>query len=146
MSLAGFQRALVDLIASPALCRSLLTSEEEATAVLDRYDLAERERRRLPAIVAQRGMAANSAFHRPTRPGPRRAFRPRTGALLGAGLRAELDLYWERHPARDLQFKREVETFARFLRDRSAAGEVAIPVLPEVLAAELEAAGFAARD
>jgi hypothetical protein len=146
MSLAAFQRALVDLIASPALCRSLLASEEDAAAVLGRYDLTGRERRRLAAVVAQRGMAANCAFHRANRLGPLRAFLPRTCALLGADLRAELDLYWEGHPARDLQFKREVEAFARFLSDRSAAGEIMIPALPEVLAAELQAAGFAARD
>jgi len=143
MSLAGFQRALVDLIASPHLCRSLRISEEDSTRVLDRYDLTARERRRLTGIVGQRGMAANCAFHRANRLGPLRAFLPRTCALLGAGLRAELDAYWERHPARDLQFKREVETFAGFLLERSAAGEVAIPALPEILAAELHAAGFA---
>ncbi|HZF08004.1 MAG TPA: hypothetical protein VFE33_04350 [Thermoanaerobaculia bacterium] len=143
MSLAGFQRALVDLIASPALCRSLLTSEEDAAAVLDAYALTGRERRRLTGIVGQRGMAANCAFHRANRLGPLRAFLPRTCALLGAGLRAELDAYWERHPARDLQFRREVETFAGFLLERCATGEVAIPALPEVLAAELQASGIA---
>jgi hypothetical protein len=143
MSLAGFQRAFVDLIASPALCRSLLTAKEDVAAVLGPYDLTARERRRLTVAVGQRGMAANCAFHRANRLGPLRSFLPRTCALLGAGLRAELDAYWESHPARDLQFRREVETFSRFLLARWERGEVAIPALPEILQAELRASGLA---
>ena len=135
MSLADFQHALSALIASPALCRSVAAGEGgEAIA---RYSLSQREERRLLAVARQRGMATNCALYRANRLSPLRSFLPRTCALLGPRLRAELDAYLEVYRETDLQFRREIEAFGRSLLGRWQAGEIPIPALPEVVAFEL---------
>ena len=73
MSVASFQQALCDLIASPRLCRALRAAPEE---VLANYELSARERARLCEVVWQRDMLrrdcslyranrAHSALHAP---------------------------------------------------------------------------------
>jgi hypothetical protein len=84
-------------------------------------------------------MATNCALYRANRLGPLRSFLPRTCALLGPRLRAELDAYLEVYRETDLQFRREIEAFGRSLLGRWEAGEIPIPALPEVVAFELAA-------
>jgi hypothetical protein len=149
MSLAGFQHALCELIASPALCRRLAASATSAASaageagedggVLGRYALTEREERRLLAVARQRGMATNCTLYRANRLSPLRSLLPRTCVLLGPRLRAELDAYLEVHRETDLEFRREIEAFGRSLLGRWQAGEIPIPALPEVVAFELAA-------
>jgi hypothetical protein len=138
LSLTEFQHALSALVASPALCRRLATGAAgEDGGLLTPYALTEREERRLLAVARQRGMATNCALYRANRLSPLRAFLPRTCALLGPRLRAELDAYLETYRETDLQFRREIEAFGRSLLGRFEAGEIPIPVLPDVIAFEL---------
>jgi hypothetical protein len=132
VTLSSFQWALVDLAASPTLCRAAQTS----STVFDRYDLTERERRRLEDLVRQRGMATQCALDRAQRMGPLSASFSGACLLLGERLPALVDAFWEADRARALPDLPELEGFAAFLRDRLANGELEDPFLDEVLAFE----------
>jgi len=67
MTMQAFQQAMCDLVASPDLCLMLVQSPEQ---VLGRYDLSDRDRRRLIAIVQQRGMLVNCSLYRANRLSP----------------------------------------------------------------------------
>lgn len=139
MSLASFQRAFCDLIASPALCVHLIQAPEE---VWSRYDLSPRERRRLAAIVQQPGMSTTCTLYRVNRITPLYTLLPLTSFLLGDRLIAEAEAYWVEFPGSDLQFKLEVERFAGFLRGRLRTGELEDPYLEEILEFETAAAAL----
>jgi hypothetical protein len=133
VSLQAFQRAFCDLIASPDLCVRLRADPDE---VLAAYDLSPRERRRLTDITRQRGMSVNCTLYRVNRVTPLYDLLPRTCSLLGERLTGELEAFW-RQSETDLQYGPELGRFARFLHGRVAAGELASPLLPEVLDLEL---------
>src|ERR1051326_2171080 len=86
MTMEAFQRAMCDLVASPDLCIALLESPEE---VLGRYDLSERDRRRLVEVVQQPGMFVNCSLYRANRLSPIYNLVPRTCFLLGDALVAD---------------------------------------------------------
>ena len=67
MSVASFQQALCDLIASPSLCRALRSDPDD---VMANYELSDRERRRLVEAVWQRGMSTNCSLYRSNRVTP----------------------------------------------------------------------------
>jgi hypothetical protein len=124
MSLEGFQRALADLVAAPALC---LAVREDPDDVLSGYDLSGIERRRLWEVVWQRGMSANCTVHRATRVTPIYTLLPLTCAALGPALGAELDAFWSAAPRMLIRFDLEISRFARFLQRRLERDCVDIP-------------------
>lgn len=121
MSLIAFQTALADLVASPAMCLAVRDKPDHALAD---YDLDARERRRLEAVVWQRGMSANCTVYRATRVTPLYTLLPLTVAALGEAMTAELDDYWAATARMDVHFDIEISRFAAHLRARLESGAV----------------------
>jgi hypothetical protein len=136
MTLLAYQQALCDLIASPQLC---LEARADPEAALSRYDLAPRERRRLAAVVRQRGMSTSCTLHRVNRITPIYSYLSLTCFLLGDSLIGEVEAFWSQGKPSDLQFGPESERFGRFLKRRLRAGAVRDPYVEEVLDFELAA-------
>lgn len=134
MSVASFQQALCDLIASPHLCRALRAAPEE---VLSNYELSARERARLRDVVWQRGMSTSCSLYRANRLTPIYMELTYTCRSLGDQFRPLLDEFWDAEIYRDGQFSREVDRFVAFLRKRLADGIVSNPFTAELLAFEL---------
>lgn len=134
MALLGFQQALADLIASPALARRLRAGDE---TILGEYDLDDRDRRRLRGIVAQPGMATNCSVYRMNRITPIFTMLPMTCLLLGDALIEEAEHFWRATEGTDLQFRPETERFVSFLRERVATGMIDEPYLDEVMDLEV---------
>ena len=83
MSIAAFQQALCDLIASPRLCRELRAAPD---GVLAHYELTERERTRLMQAVRQPGMSTNCTLYRSNRVTPIERVRAAASILaIGTG-------------------------------------------------------------
>jgi hypothetical protein len=134
MSLDGFQRALADAVASPSRCLEL----RRDGSLLEKYDLDDRERRRLLAIVGHEGMSHNCTLYRANRLTPLARSLPRTCALLGDRLLPELEAFWAREPNTEVQFKLEAERFAHYLSERCNEGAFgAAEELAAVLCVEL---------
>ena len=144
MSIASFQQALCDLVASPRLCRALRAAPEE---VLANYQLSAREQARLREVVWQRGMSTNCSLYRSNRVTPLYTLLNYTCRALGDQFRALLDEFWDAKTYRDDQFTGEVERFAAFLRRCIADGIVSSPFAGELLQFELalHALNFAPR-
>jgi len=134
MTMEAFQRAMCDLTASPDLCIALLKSPEE---VLGRYDLSDRDRRRLLEVVQQPGMLVNCSLYRANRLSPIYNLVPHTCFLLGDALLDEATEFWQGFKETRLQFHEEVKQFGAFLRRRVEMGFLQIPMLAEVLEYEL---------
>jgi len=132
VTLASFQRALGDLIASPKLVGQVW---DEPGSALAAYDLTPRERARLEAVVRQRGMETSCALYRMNRVTPLYTYLRLTCQALQGALREELDRFWELQPA-DTQFEQEVRHFETYLRSRVRAGDLP-PLVEEVLDLEL---------
>jgi hypothetical protein len=139
MSLRGFQQALTDLIAAPDLCRA---ARVDPGLVLDRYDLAPRERVRLMEIIRQPGMSVNCSLYRANRITPLYTALPFTCFLLGADLKQAVDRFWNEQAEVDLQFKFEIVRFAEFLQEQSWRTEAGDLLLKEVLDFELAVHGL----
>ncbi len=114
--LVDFQIALAELTASPALCRQVRAAPE---TLRERYNLTEKEWRRLAAIVASKGMEANCMLYRANRLAPVALNLPDTCTALGEELNAMISLYWDSEPTTDVHFLVEADRFCRFLRDWS---------------------------
>src|ERR1051325_5309390 len=134
MTMEAFQRAMCDLVASPDLCIALLESPEE---VLGRYDLSERDRRRLVEVVQQPGMFVNCSLYRANRLSPIYNLIPHTCFLLGDSLLDEATEFWKGFKETRLQFHDEVKEFAGFLRRRLEKGLLQKLMLAEVIEYEL---------
>lgn len=134
MTLASFQRAICDLIASPGLCLAL-RAEPEVT--LAPYELSARERRRLIEVVWQRGMSTNCTLYRSNRVTPIYTLLNYTCRALGGEFASLIDQFWNAQEYQDRQFHGEVERFAAFLRRQIAAGAVSSPFAGELLEFEL---------
>ena len=111
--LVEFQRALADLTASPALCR---TVRHRPAALRDLYDLTEREWRRLVGIVSSSGMEANCMLYRANRLAPVALNLPETCRALGDDLTRLVSAYWDAEPITDVHFLVEADRFCRFLQ------------------------------
>ncbi len=135
MTIAAFQRAMCDLIASPELCLSLRANPE---ATLAPYELSERERKRLSEVVWQRGMSTNCTLYRSNRVTPIYTLLNYTCRALGDEFALLIDRFWDAQEYQDRQFQSEVERFGAFLRRQIAAGAVASPFAGELLEFELE--------
>ena len=138
MSLFGYQQAPSDMVASPQLCLRVRGS----AAAPDGYDLTERERSRLAAVAAQRGMSTSCTLYRVNRIAPLHAYLPLTCALLGDQLIREAERFWSEGKPGNRQFGPETQRFGRFLQRRLREGAIADTYLGEVA---LELAGNALR-
>jgi len=134
MTMEAFQQAMCDLVASPDLCLMLVQFPEQ---VLGRYDLSDRDRRRLVAVVQQPGMLVNCSLYRANRLSPIVNLVPHTCFLLGNALLDEATEFWKGFKETRLQFHEEVKQFGDFLRRRIEMGFLQIPILAEVLEYEL---------
>ena len=134
MTMEAFQQAMCDLVASPDLCLRLVQSPDE---VLGRYDLSDRDRRRLVAVVQQPGMLVNCSLYRANRLAPIVNLIPHTCFVLGDALLDEATEFWEGFKETRLQFHEEVTKFGDFLRRRIEKGFLQNPILGEVLEYEL---------
>lgn len=130
----GFQKAMCDLVASPDLCMLLVESPQQ---VLGRYDLSDRDRRRLIQVVQQPGMFVNCSLYRANRLSPLYNLLPRTCFLLGDALLDEATEFWKDFDESRLQYDEEVERFGDFLLRRIQTGFLQNPMLAEVLEYEL---------
>lgn len=135
----AFQQAMCDLVASPDLCLMLVESPDE---VLGRYDLSDRDRRRLVAVVQQRGMLVNCSLYRANRLSPIVNLIPRTCFVLGDALLDEANEFWKSFKETRLQFHEEVKQFGEFLRRRIEMGFLQNDVLADVIDYELALNGF----
>lgn len=126
MSLAAFQRAMVDLAASPALGAAVL---EDPAAALARYELTDRERSRLASAAAQRGMSVNRMMYRANRLTPLRAQLPHTCFVLAPWLRELVYGFWAEHPVIERNTPVEVRRFADHVRRWVAARTEPLPPL-----------------
>ena len=133
MTAADYQRALADCVASPELC---LAVRDDPEAALASYDLGDRERRRLAAMVHQPGMSTNCTLYRLNRATPIGTLLPLTCELLGDRFAGLLDGFWRASPT-DMQFRNEIEAFGDHLRGLVRDGRLDEPYLADVLAFEL---------
>jgi len=134
LTLAAFQRALCDLIASPDFCLAVRANAEEA---LNGYDLSPREWNRLATVVWQRGMSTNCTLYRSNRVTPIYTLLPLTCRSLGSQFQTLMNRYWRFENYKDGQFKSELDRFGAFLRSEISAGSVASPFAGELLEFEL---------
>lgn len=133
MSLRAFQQALAELVTSDAMCVAVV---EDAAGALVRYDLTERECRRLAFMAAQRGMRLNHLLHRANRAAPVFSLLPLTCFLLDRQLRPELEQFWATVRG-DARFDVEVLAFGDFVAGRLASGELAVAGLQDALVFEM---------
>lgn len=136
MSLAEFQRAFADLIASPQACVEARRRPAEAFA---EYALTTREVARLRAIVTDDGMAANCTLYRVNRLVPVYGVMPLTCRLLGAALLPELEAFWGACDRATLQYRLEAWRFGEWLLDRLTTGALPRGPLEDVIRFELAA-------
>ena len=110
--LVDFQKALADLTASPALCREVRRAPE---TLRGRYDLTDKEWRRLAGIAASKGMEANCMLYRANRLAPVALNLPDTCEAIRDDLNRLISAYWESEPTTDVHFLVEADRFCRFL-------------------------------
>jgi len=121
-------------VASPQRCLEL----HRDGSLLENYDLDNRERRRLLAIVGHEGMSHNCTLNRANQLTPLARSLPRTCDLLGDRLMPELEAFWAREPNTEVQFKQEAERFAHYLSERCNEGAFGVAEeLAAVLCVEL---------
>ena len=134
MSLAEFQRALGDLIASPV--RSAEVAERPQLA-LHGYALTQRERRRLGVMARNPRMRMNCTLYRINRIIPIHSVLPRTCRRLGEALGAVLDDYFADEPDSTLQYLLEAHRFAHWLLAHPPAIGWPLDALRDLLTFEL---------
>ena len=143
--LVDFQRALADLTASPALCSAVRAEPE---TLRERYELTDKEWRRLVGIAASKGMEANCMLYRANRLAPVALNIPETCELIRDELNRLISAYWESEPTTDVHFLVEADRFCRFLESQPGlSGEARAALRREhaVVAAKLAASRSMAR-
>ena len=134
LTLRAFEHALSELVASPASCLAVRAGGDD---FFRRFDLSDKEKKRLMEVVWQKGMSVSCSIYRSNRITPLYTFLHFACLLLADGLKTEVDQYWASADAPDLQFKPEVERFGRFLKSRIVTNAITNPFLDEVLDYEL---------
>ena len=134
MSLAAFQQATSDLVASPDLCRRL---QRDPQSVLSRYELSTRDQHRLIDLVQQRGMSINCTLYRFNRITPLYTLLPLTNFVMGESFIHEAELFWESFRDSDPRFTQEVDRFGDFLIQRLHRGEIQNEFAEEIICFEL---------
>jgi hypothetical protein len=117
--LVEFQQAVADLTASPEFCISV---RRDPAILRQRYELTEREWRRLVGIVQHPGMACACTVYRANRLAPLAMNLPLTCRALGKELRAVVSEYWATFPEGNVHFFIETDRFCRFLEAKLAEG------------------------
>jgi hypothetical protein len=140
MSLAEFQRAFSDLIASPALA---LGARHHAGNVLSGYDLDARERRRLIAMTRDPAMSINCTLFRVNRLTPLYSVLPLTCRWLGTRLSAQLDAFWAASRDATIQYGPEAWRFGEWLQDQIRAGLLSPGPIEDAI--QFEVAAFEVR-
>jgi hypothetical protein len=118
--LSEFQQAFVDMVASPEMC--LAVRRDPAAGVLARYELTDRERRRLIALARHPGMAMNCMLYRANRLAPLALNMPRLCKALGDDLRPLASAYWQAYPTTDVHFLIESQRFCDFVYEKMLNG------------------------
>ncbi|GAA0707404.1 hypothetical protein ISN75_09225 [Dyella marensis] len=134
MSLAEFQRALGDLIASPLHSAEVAAQPQRA---LHDYALTQRERRRLWVMARSSGMRMNCTLYRINRIIPIHSVLPRTCHRLGEVLGGVLDAYFADEPESTLQYLLEAHRFAHWLLAHPPAIHWPVDALRDLLTFEL---------
>ena len=142
MSLRGFQQAAVDLTLTPESFRALRRGE---CALLDPYNLNERERNRLLEIARQPGMAMNCSLARGNRLEVIVGAFPKTCTLLKPWLPRLLDELWEQRKPDNYQLIGEEDAFAAFIAHKVSQGDLAVEYLAEIFNYELACYDLARR-
>jgi hypothetical protein len=137
MSIAEFQRAFADLIASPERCVAL---RDGSTDVLADYDMTLREKKRLETMVHHEAMSVNCSLYRVNRLIPVYSVLPHSCRLLGGRLMDELDAFWAASRHATLQYRWESWRFGLWLEERIATRR--LPAGPVEDAIRLEMAMF----
>ncbi len=135
MSSPDFQIAMARLIASPQLCEQVLLDED---SFFSKYVLSAKERKRLHAVLRQKGISACCSLYRMNRVTPVYTQLTNTCTILGDRLLVKLlEEFWLIQAETTLQFRDEVLEFGRFVRQKIQTGVLAIPFLEEVLGLEM---------
>jgi hypothetical protein len=124
--LVDFQKALAELTASPALCREVRRNPE---TLRSRYDINDKEWRRLSGIASSKGMEANCMLYRANRLAPVALNLPETCEAIRDDLNRLISAYWEFEPTTDVHFLVEADRFCRFLKDQPGLSKSARRVL-----------------
>jgi hypothetical protein len=114
VSREDYQRAMADLLRSPAFCRGVGSGRE----TLEQYVLTPAERQRLGSVARHHGMVVSCTLYRASRLVGITRRLPLTVQLLGPALREIFDAYLLEHPDADAEFDREARCFARFVASR----------------------------
>jgi hypothetical protein len=131
--LIDLQRATAELTASVALVHAVRDDPE----LLDReYELTDREKRQLLAMVSHPGMQGSCILYRINRVVPLIMNLRRTLEALGTGLEPVLSAYWQDHPWGYRYGYVECERFCHWLRCHSALQREVAERLAPVLEAE----------
>jgi len=117
--LVDFQQALADLVSSPDLCNQV---RHDSEVLWKRYDLTDREMRRLEQIVNHPGMECNCMLYRANRLAPLALNLPGLLKALGPDLRGVLDGFWLKHSNTDVHFYLESYRFCEFVQDEIGRG------------------------
>lgn len=145
MSIAEFQRAFADLIASPERC---VEFRDGPGAALADYDLAPREQKRLRTMARDEATSINCSLYRVNRLIPVYSVLPHSCRLLGDRLMEELEAFWAASRHATLQYRWESWQFGLWIQERIAAGRlsdgpVADAVRLELALFDAQAAGSA---
>jgi hypothetical protein len=133
--LVEFQQALADLTASPELC---IRVRQDSSVLQQRYELTDREWRRLVRIVRHPGMACACMVYRANRLAPLALNVPQTCRALGKELRAVVSEYWTSFPEGNVHFFIETDRFCRFLKTKMEEGRTFPAGVAPVLAQEAD--------
>ncbi len=134
MSREEYQRAVADIIRSPALCRAAIHGQSDA---LDSYALTEVERVRLRSMARQGSMKIYCMLYRASRLVGITRRLPVTIALLGDALRPVFDAYLRACPDASPEFDREAIAFGGFVLGCLDRGEAPAGLPEDALAAAI---------
>lgn len=116
--LIEFQQAFADLVATPSLC---IEARKDPAILKQRYQLSDREWRRLVAIVNDRGMECNCMLYRANRLAPIALNLDDLCVALGNDLAPLLHEYWDTHRGLNAHFLLESSEFCQFLLEKSTS-------------------------
>jgi hypothetical protein len=132
--LSDFQQALADLASSPALC---IEARRDPDVLRSRYQLSDRESRRLAQVVNHPGMACNCMLYRANRLAPLALNLPDLVKALGPDLREMLDAFWSEYNNTDVHFYVESYRFCEFIQRAIADGRKFAAEVAPALAREM---------
>lgn len=115
------------MVASPELVSEI---RESPGLLRDRYELSDREWRRLVSIANQPGMKCNNMLYRANRLTPVAVYLPGLCDVLADDLQPLLAEYWTAYPHTNLNFLLESYRFCQFVQDKLDDGSLPAGMLP----------------